>query len=70
MARRVKKQSSSKKKEAKSDNKVTFKAFFSKCVNTGVLKSWQESEIQAFFKSKDLRDKEDLDTYQKALEKF
>lgn len=72
MARRRKKAatSSRKKKTKKKENKVTFKAFFSKCVNTGVLNYWQESEVYAFFKSVDLKDKEDLDTYQKALENF
>ncbi len=58
------------KKAAKQDSKVTFKAFFSRCVILGQLKPWQEKEIYAFFRAQDLKDKEDLDVYQKTLEKY
>lgn len=58
------------KKAVKRDSKVTFKAFFSRCIVLGQLKPWQEKEIYTFFRAQDLKDKEDLDVYQKILEKY
>lgn len=58
------------KKAVKQDSKVTFKVFFSRCVALGSLKSWQEKEIYTFFRIQGLKDKEDLDIYQKTLEKY
>ncbi len=56
-------------KEVKSES-VSFTAFFQECLCKGLVKSWQEREIQAFFKDIGLKDKEPLDTYKIALVKF
>ena len=54
----------------KKDTQVTFKAFFSQCVNLGKLKPWQEEVLRAHMLKNKLRDKEDLETYQKMLKEF
>lgn len=55
----------------KESSQITFEAFFEQCVREGRLKRWQRLEIETFFVT-DLRlkRKEDLDTYQTALEKY
>lgn len=58
------------KKAKKQVQKVTFKDFFSRNVILGLVQERQEREILAFFKAQDLKDKEDLDVYQKTLEKY
>lgn len=57
-------------KAKKQDSKVTFKAFFSRCIILGKVKPWQENEIYAFFKTQNLKDKEDLDIYEEMLKKY
>lgn len=61
---------SSSNSSAPKKNEVTFKAFFSRCVNLGKARYWEENQIYAFFKNRNLKDKEDLDTYQKMLGKY
>lgn len=68
--RKRSKKVSKKAQPKKKSNEVTFKAFFSKCVNTKKLKEWQEDTVWAFMKKNGLKEKEDLDTYQKMLENF
>ena len=71
MKKQKKKVSSIKKKEpAKQDTSVTFKAFFSRCVNVGRCKASEEQQINIFFKRNGLKDKEDSNTYQQMLEKY
>lgn len=49
---------------------INFSQFFQRCVAQGVLKPFQEKELYAFFRDKGLRDKEDLDKFQKALKEY
>ena len=68
--RRKKSSKKASKKVKKQDSKVTFKAFFSRCVILGQLQPWQEKEIYTFFQTHNLKDKEDLDIYQETLSKY
>ena len=68
MKKQKKKASSSTRK--KPDDAVTFKAFFSRCVNIGKCNSSDEQMIQIFFRRNGLKDKETSNTYQKMLEKY
>lgn len=68
--KRKKKVSRRRKKAPKESKEVTFKAFFSWCVNTGKLLEHQENEILAFFRDHRLKDKEDRDKYLKVLENY
>ena len=67
MSKRRKKVS---KKATPQAEKVPFKAFFARCVNTGLLKPWAESEIHSYFRGLGLSDKEDQDVYMQALKKY
>lgn len=58
------------KKVKKRDSKVTFKAFFTRCIVLGQLKPWQEREIYEFFRAQDLKDKENIEVYQEMLKKY
>lgn len=49
---------------------MTFELFFVKCVREGKLNFWQRGEVEAFFKTKRLRPKEDLKVYEEALKAF
>ena len=68
--KRKKKASSRRRKTPKEPTEVTFKQFFSWCVNTGKLAEYQEKEILAFFRDHRLKDKEDRDKYLKVLDKY
>ena len=70
MKKRKKKATAKSKPLVKKPDAITFKAFFSRCVNIGLMKQREEGVIWAFMKSNGLTEKEDLDTYQKMLEKF
>ena len=70
MKKKKNRASSSKNKSVKLSNEVTFKAFFSRCVNIGKCKPNEEQLLNIFFKRNGLRDKEDSSTYQKMLEKY
>lgn len=54
----------------KLSQEIPFELFFAKCVFEGKLKYWQRKEIFAFFKDMNLREKEDLTTYEETLGKF
>ena len=56
--------------EKKPSQAISFEQFFSEKVRVGKLKDWQRKEIFAFFKDLNLREKEDLATYEEALGKF
>jgi hypothetical protein len=56
-------------KETKPDI-VSYSTFFQEVLGKGLVKSWQEREIYAFFKDIGLQDKEPLDKYKIALAKF
>ena len=49
---------------------MSFRVFFHDCLSKGLVKSWQEREIHAFFKDLGLTDKEPVDTYKIALSKY
>lgn len=49
---------------------VTYKEFFQACRHRGLLKHWQEKEVQAFFRSLGLKDKEPTNRYEEALLKY
>lgn len=49
---------------------TTYKEFFQVCLAKGRLKHWQEKEVQAFFKSSGLKDKEPTSKYEDALRKY
>jgi hypothetical protein len=49
---------------------VSYPAFFQEVLGKGLVKSWQEREIYAFFKDIGLQDKEPTDKYKIALAKF
>jgi hypothetical protein len=51
-------------------NKMTFKAWFSRSVIMGLVKSWQESEIKAFFKDSSLNEKESQEIFDETLKKY
>lgn len=70
--RKAKKKAAKSKKKVKKQksSEITLKAFFEQCVRLGKLMPWQRLEVEAFFKHLKLKNKEDLDTYQKALEKY
>lgn len=53
----------------KSDE-ITYKEFFQSCLYQGCLKPWQEKEVQAFFRSLGLKDKETTRRYTDALQKY
>lgn len=56
-------------KEVKSEM-VPFTDFFHECLARGLVNTWQEKEIHAFFKDIGLNDKEPTDKYKIALAKF
>lgn len=49
---------------------VSYRVFFHEAQVKGLVKSWQEKEIHAFFKDMGLTDKEPSDKYKDALAKF
>jgi hypothetical protein len=62
--------STQKNEERKPCSRITFEAFFHKCVFEGKLKVWQHKEIAAFFQDKKLKDKEDLEIYEETLSTY
>jgi hypothetical protein len=58
------------KNVVKSEEDVTYQAFFQKCLTRGLVKPWQEKEIHAFFRDLGLKDKEPSDRYTDALSKY
>jgi hypothetical protein len=54
----------------KTDEKITYLAFFQSCLARGMVKPWQEKEINLFFRSLGLSDKETQDQYRDALRKY
>ena len=55
--------------EVKSED-ISYRVFFNECLARGLVKSWQEREIHAFFKDLGLTDKEPKDKYKDAWVKF
>ena len=69
--RKVTTEASSSKNEPKNKAEVvSYQAFFQGCLHRGLVKPWQEREINAFFKDLGLTDKEPEDRYKDALEKY
>ena len=56
--------------QVKSVEVTSYRVFFHECLAKGLVKSWQEREIHAFFKDLGLTDKEPADTYKDALAKY
>lgn len=56
--------------EQPASEEVTYSTFFSICASKKLVSVWQENEIRAFFYSLGLRDKEPLNKYQDALQKY
>lgn len=56
--------------EVKPDEVTSYREFFHDSLAKGLVKSWQEREIHAFFRDIGLTDKEPTDTYKIALSKF
>lgn len=56
--------------QSPTSEEVTYSTFFSICRSKGLVSVWQENEIKAFFYSLGLRDKEPLNKYQDALQKY
>lgn len=50
--------------------RMSFRVFFHDSLAKGLVKSWQEKEIHAFFRDLGLTDKEPADTYKIALAKY
>lgn len=55
---------------AKVELVVSFQVFFQEALTQNLVKSWQEREINAFFKDLGLSDKEPADKYKDALNKY
>lgn len=70
MKKRRKRRKSSSASAGDKKNEMTFELFFVKCVREGKLNFWQRGEVEAFFKTKRLRPKEDLKVYEEALKAF
>lgn len=49
---------------------IAYRVFFHESLAKGLVTSWQEKEIHAFFKDLGLTDKETSDTYKIALAKY
>lgn len=49
---------------------VPYRVFFFDCLAKGLVNSWQEKEIHAFFKDLGLKDKEPEDLYKDALTRY
>lgn len=61
----------SKKNIAKSnDELISFKNFFTQSLNKGLVNTWQEDEIWAFFKDHGLKEKDSLKRYSELLKKY
>lgn len=50
--------------------KITYQDFFQQCLKKGLVDSWQEDEIRAFFNHSGLTDKESADEYRDMLAKY
>lgn len=53
--------------EEKPSPQVTFDAFFNRCVWEGRLRDSQRKEIAAFFRDRNLKEKENLELYESTL---
>lgn len=49
---------------------ITLELFLTKCIREGKIRFWQKQEIEAFFRDKKLKDKEDLEVYEDTLKKY
>lgn len=52
------------------ETEITYKEFFQSCLVRGKVMPWQEKEVQAFFRSLGLKDKETTHRYADALRKY
>ncbi len=49
---------------------IPYRVFFFDCLAKGLVKSYQEKEIHAFFRDLGLQDKEPVDKYRDALTRY
>lgn len=49
---------------------ITLELFLTKCIREGKIRFWQKREIEAFFRDRKLKDKEDLEVYEDTLKKY
>lgn len=57
-------------KKTNKSEEITYKNFFNQSLQKGLVKSWQEAEIWAFFKGLNLKEKDLVETYENALKQY